>query len=60
MEFIKTTIAANKWLNPKIKGTNKLQNLLVPYPADEMSSHTVNRAVSSPAEDAPKLILNSK
>lgn len=49
-----------EWLNPKIKDTDKLQDLLVPYPADEMGSHTVSCAVNSPAKDAPELILNSK
>lgn len=49
-----------EWLNPKIKDTAKLQNLLVPFPPNEMSSHAVSRAVNSPSEDAPELILNSK
>lgn len=49
-----------EWLSQKIKDTGKLQNLLVPYPADEMTSHTVSRAVNSPSEKSPELILNSK
>ncbi len=49
-----------EWLNPKIKDTAKLQNLLVPYPANEMSSHAVSRAVNSPSEDSAELIVNSK
>lgn len=49
-----------EWLNPKAKDTAKLQNLLVPYSADEMSSHAVSRAVNSPSEDSAELIVNSK
>jgi putative SOS response-associated peptidase YedK len=49
-----------EWLNPKMKDTTKLQNLLAPYPADEMSSHAVSRAVNSPSEDSAELIVNSK
>ncbi len=49
-----------EWLNPKIKDTAKLQNLLIPYPANEMSSHAVSRAVNSPSEDSVELIVNSK
>ena len=49
-----------EWLNPKVKDTAKLHNLLVPYPAGEMSSHAVSRAVNSPSEDSAELIVNSK
>lgn len=50
----------DQWLDEKEKDTDRLQRLLVPYPADEMSSHTVSRAVNSPSEDSPELIVNSK
>jgi len=50
------------WLNEKEKDTNILQNLLVPYPAKEMASHEVSKAVNSPSYDSSELInqLNSK
>jgi len=49
------------WLDVKEKSTNKLQNLLVPFPANEMASHAVSRNVNVPATDSAELIkpLNS-
>ena len=51
----------DRWLDEKLKDTAELQSLLVPYPADEMASHAVSRAINNPAYDAPELIdrLNS-
>lgn len=46
----------DQWLDEKEKDTNKLQNLLVPYPSNEMASYEVSRAVNSPSYDAPELI----
>jgi len=48
------------WLNEKITNTSKLQNLLVPYPAEEMDSHPVSKAVNSPDYNSPELIGNSE
>ena len=50
----------DRWLDTKETDTEKLKTLLVPYPAAEMSSHAVSRAVNSPTADAPELILNSQ
>ena len=50
----------DEWLDPKIKDAERLEKLLKPYPAAEMDSHTVSRAVNSPTADSPELILNSK
>lgn len=49
-----------QWLDQKETDKERLQKLLAPYPADEMESHPVSRAVNSPTVDAPELILNSK
>jgi putative SOS response-associated peptidase YedK len=51
-----------EWLDPKEMDTERLQQFLVPYPAEEMSSHAVSRQVNSPAFDSAELIeeLNSK
>jgi putative SOS response-associated peptidase YedK len=51
-----------EWLDANFKDTGKLQNLLAPYPAEEMASHSVGKAVNSPVYDSPELIeqLNSK
>ncbi|MDQ4121924.1 MAG: SOS response-associated peptidase [Acidobacteriota bacterium] len=45
------------WLDEKIKDETKLEKLLVPYSADEMSSHAVSKGVNIPDTDLPELIL---
>jgi len=52
----------DQWLDEKEKNTERLQNLLVPYPSNEMASHAISKAVNSPTYDSPELInqLNSK
>ena len=51
----------DEWLDVKVKDTEKLQKLLVSYPAKEMDSHTVSRSVNIPDVDSAELIkpLNS-
>ena len=51
----------DRWLDAQVKDTAALQNLLTPYPADEMAAYAVGKAVNNPAYDAPELIdrLNS-
>ncbi len=51
----------DEWLDAKVKDTDKLQELLKPYPAKEMASHAVSRSVNIPDTDSPELItpLNS-
>ena len=44
------------WLDEKAKDTSKLQNLLVPYSAKEMDSHTVSRNVNNPSANSEELI----
>ncbi|HEY8562294.1 MAG TPA: SOS response-associated peptidase [Pyrinomonadaceae bacterium] len=52
----------DQWLDEKEKKTERLQTLLVPYPAAEMASHAVGKAVNTPTYNSPELIerLNSK
>lgn len=50
----------DQWLDSKQGDANELQKLLIPYPAAEMDSHAVSRAVNNPAADSPELILNSE
>lgn len=45
-----------QWLDAKEKDTNKLQKLLAPYPAAEMTSHAVSRSVNTPSVDSTELI----
>jgi putative SOS response-associated peptidase YedK len=49
------------WLDEKVKEAEKLENLLSPYPAHEMSSHAVSKSVNIPDVDSAELIkpLNS-
>ena len=49
----------DQWLDAKEKDTDKLQKLLVPYPAAAMDSYQVSRAVNRPGNDSPDLIVNS-
>ncbi len=60
MPVILTPKSYDEWLDAKYKDTDKLQSLLVPYPAKEMDSHTVSRAVNTPSNDSPELVINSK
>ena len=50
----------DQWLDEKEKNTDRLQKLLAPFPASEMASHPVGKAVNSPAYDSAELIVNSK
>ena len=47
----------DEWLDPKVKDTDKLQNLLVPYAAKEMDEHPVSRSVNIVSSDTPELIV---
>ena len=51
----------DQWLDSKENNTERLQKLLAPYPADEMSSHAVGTGVNIPESDSAELIepLNS-
>jgi putative SOS response-associated peptidase YedK len=60
MPVILKTEDYEQGLDSKETDKERLQMLLAPYPANEMSSHPVNHSVNSPAIDSPELILNSK
>jgi putative SOS response-associated peptidase YedK len=60
MPVILKTEDYDLWLDEKEKNTDRLQNLLVPFPASEMASHAVSKAVNSPTYNSPELIINSK
>ncbi len=44
-----------KWLDPAADITT-LEELLKPYPAEELSAYPVSRQVNNPAQDSPELI----
>jgi putative SOS response-associated peptidase YedK len=48
----------DQWLDAKEKDTNKLQKLLVSYPAKEIDSYKVSKDVNSPSNDSSELIEN--
>lgn len=50
----------DEWLDETEKNTERLQKLLVPFPASKMASHPVSKAVNSPTYDGPELIKNSE
>ena len=45
----------DRWLDEKEKDTAHLQSLLVPFPAAEMASRAVSRAVNIVSNDSPEL-----
>lgn len=52
----------DKWLDENKIKADELQNLLSPFPADEMAAYRVSPAVNAPIHDSAELIekLNSK
>jgi putative SOS response-associated peptidase YedK len=48
------------WLDEKENNPDKLKDFLKPFSADKMSSHTVSKAVNTPTNNSPELIVNSK
>lgn len=49
--------ACEVWLDPQMKDTSRLSELLSPYPADEMVAYPVSRAVNDPQNDSLECIL---
>jgi putative SOS response-associated peptidase YedK len=49
----------DEWLDAKVKNTDKLQELLKPYPSKEMDSHAVSTNINYPSKDSPDLIKPS-
>jgi putative SOS response-associated peptidase YedK len=45
-----------QWLDPAPQSPNRLQNLLLPYPADEMEAYPVSTLVNSPGNDVAECI----
>ena len=49
-------LTKNKWLDAKLKNTDKLQKLLRAYSAGKMKSHPVSKNVNIPDVDSDELI----
>ena len=45
------------WLDPDLQDTDAISELLVPYPAEQMTAYEVSRIVNSPANDVPECII---
>jgi len=46
----------SQWLDPAPQIPNRLQGLLIPYPASEMESYAVSPLVNSPGNDLPECV----
>lgn len=46
-----------QWLDPAPQSPNRLQNLLVPFPTEEMEAYPVSTLVNSPGNDNAECIL---
>ncbi|MGF1673785.1 MAG: SOS response-associated peptidase [Rivularia sp. (in: cyanobacteria)] len=45
-----------QWLDPQLQDTEILQQILQPYPAEQMSSHAVSTKVNNPQHQSPDCI----
>jgi putative SOS response-associated peptidase YedK len=57
MPVILPQSAWNEWLDPAERQPHTLNELLTPYPADQMQAYAVSPMVNSPANDAPECLL---
>ena len=46
----------DRWLDPAARGKERLQDLLVPFPATEMTAYPVSTLVNNPANDVAEVI----
>lgn len=46
----------DKWLDPDLHDTSTLQEMLDPYPANDMEAIAISRMVNSPANDSPDIL----
>lgn len=56
MPVILSPAAYAQWLDPAPRSPATLQNLLAPYPADEMTAWSVSTQVNDPANDRPDIL----
>ncbi len=57
MPVILRTGEYDRWLDPSLQDPSALQQLLRPYPAQELDMHQVSQKVNSPKNNSPDLIL---
>ena len=56
MAVILPTAHHSQWLDPEFQDADRLQTLLVPYPATEMKTHPVSTRVNNPKFEDPRCI----
>ena len=56
MAVILPACAYDLWLDPSVQEVERLQPLLRPYPAEEMTAYPVSTRVNNPAIDSPTLL----
>jgi putative SOS response-associated peptidase YedK len=56
MPVILAPTAYDRWLDPGLHDLADLEDLLQPFPSDEMEAYPVSRAVNGPRQDDPSLI----
>jgi len=44
------------WLDPSIQEVERLQSVLSPYPAEDMTASPVSTRVNNPANDSPECL----
>jgi putative SOS response-associated peptidase YedK len=49
-----------KWLDPEVEDAGKLQELLVPFPAEEMKTYPVSTLVNKPQNNGPECLAPVK
>ena len=60
MPVILSPDAYPQWLDPAEKKPSDLQDLLQPYPPEEMTAFPVSRAVNNPRNDSPECVVPLK
>jgi len=45
-----------KWLDPDLKDTSQLKEMLVPYPSEQMEAYEISTTVNSPKNNTPECI----
>jgi putative SOS response-associated peptidase YedK len=53
MPVILASSTYDRWLDPNVQDTALLQELLKPYPSDELTAHPVSTLVNSPKNETP-------
>ena len=56
MPVILPESAYERWLDPSERKPEELDDLIAPYPAEEMDAYPVSTVVNSPANDVPECV----